>query len=67
MDEETLNQCFDLVLELTRNCGTIVSEAASKAKTVESKSNRRDFVTEYDKKVEEILVSGIKAKYPSHK
>lgn len=67
MDSKTLDECFDHVYKLTLECGKIVKEAASKAKNIETKSHRTDYVTEYDKKVEEILMNGIKEKYPNHK
>lgn len=67
MDSKILDEYFDHVYKLILECGKIVKEAASKAKTIETKAHRTDFVTEYDKKVEEILMNGIKAKYPGHK
>lgn len=67
MDSKTLDECFDYVYKLTLECGKIVKEGASKAKTIETKAHRHDYVTEYDKKVEEILINGIRAKYPKHK
>lgn len=67
MDAKTLDECFDHVYKLTLECGKIVKEASSKTKNITTKADRHDLVTEYDKKVEEILMNGIKAKYPHHK
>ncbi|XP_063696119.1 inositol monophosphatase 2-like [Culicoides brevitarsis] len=67
MDAKTLDECFDYVYKLTLECGKIVKEAASKAKNITTKEHRCDFVTEYDKKVEDILMKGILEKYPHHK
>lgn len=67
MDTKTLNECFDHVHKLALECGEIIKTAAKETKKVETKSHRMDFVTEYDKKVEEILINGILEKYPNHK
>jgi len=34
---------------------------------IESKTADWDLVTEYDKKVEEILINGLKERFPTHK
>lgn len=66
MDRATLDECIEYVLELVRHCGTIVNEAISTSKEVTTKAHRLDWVTEYDKRVEDILITGIADKYPEH-
>lgn len=67
MDQATLDECVEYVLELTRHCGKIISEAIDTKKEVSSKAHRLDWVTEYDKKVEEIIMCGLADKYPNHR
>uniref|UniRef100_A0A336MXY0 Inositol-1-monophosphatase n=1 Tax=Culicoides sonorensis TaxID=179676 RepID=A0A336MXY0_CULSO len=67
MDEQIMNDCFNYVYQLTLECGELVKEGASKTKVIETKEHKHDVVTEYDKKVEEILMNGIKKKFPDHK
>ncbi|KAJ8041960.1 Inositol monophosphatase 1 [Holothuria leucospilota] len=52
---------------LARVAGDLVRDAYKKDKAVESKSCAVDLVTETDKKVEEMLISSLHKKYPTHK
>ncbi|XP_071812764.1 inositol monophosphatase 1-like [Apostichopus japonicus] len=53
--------------ELAREAGVLVRDAYKKDKAVESKSCAVDLVTETDTKVEELLISRLRKKYPTHK
>lgn len=48
-------------------CLQIFIDGFSKTKTIETKSSIFDLVTEYDKKVEQMLIEEISKKFPSHK
>lgn len=67
MDSATLDESFEHVLNLTKQCGGIIKSAIKLTKVVSTKSSSFDFVTEYDKKVEDTLINGIKEKYPAHR
>lgn len=45
----------------------IIKERIWDKKDAETKDSHIDFVTETDKEVEKILISGLKAKFPDHK
>ena len=45
----------------------VFKRAVQSEKTVETKKDKRDLVTEYDSKIENILVSGFNAEFPDHK
>lgn len=67
-DEQTLiNQSYDLVIELTKKAGELVCEGFYGQKIVETKLASWDSVTEYDRKVEDLLINGIRNKFPDHK
>lgn len=67
MDQATLDDCVEYVLELVRHCGKIINEAIDEYKEVTTKAHRLDWVTEYDRRVEDILITGLADKYPEHK
>lgn len=48
-------------------CLQVFTDGFSKTKTIETKSSMFDLVTEYDKKVEQMLIEEISNKFPSHK
>lgn len=45
----------------------VVSEGFSVTKRVETKDGAADLVTEFDQRVEEILIKQLKEKFPEHK
>ncbi|KAJ6647197.1 Inositol monophosphatase ttx-7 [Pseudolycoriella hygida] len=68
-DEDSINldDCYNLALDLVRKAGDLVKEGFEKlSKTVECKSGSWDLVTEYDAKVENLLINGITCSYPGH-
>lgn len=67
-DEHLSNDCYNLALDLVRAAGEVVKEGFEKlTKTVNTKSGSWDLVTEYDGRVEQLLINGITGKYPDHK
>ncbi|KAF4526877.1 hypothetical protein B566_EDAN013788 [Ephemera danica] len=45
----------------------VIAEAMNREKVVKSKTSSDDVVTETDKKVEELLINGLKAEFPDHR
>lgn len=62
-----MDEIYDHVLALTKESGVVLLEGIKDCGAVEIKTNFTDLVTVYDGKIEEILVEGIKKKYPHHK
>lgn len=54
-------------MELVRNGGKIINERIFSKKTVNTKSDRIDLVTETDQEVEKMLISSLQAQFPGHK
>ncbi|GAB0086934.1 Inositol monophosphatase [Sergentomyia squamirostris] len=65
--EENLQECFNYVLDLVKKGGEVIVEGFTKTKLVKTKEFAADLVTEYDQKVEDIIIEGIRVKYPNHK
>uniref|UniRef100_A0A8D3BBA5 Inositol-1-monophosphatase n=1 Tax=Scophthalmus maximus TaxID=52904 RepID=A0A8D3BBA5_SCOMX len=59
-------ECMDLCVEVTRRAGEMIREALQKDIDVMQKSSPVDLVTETDQKVEQLIISSIKEKYPTH-
>lgn len=69
-DDLLIDACYDLAQRLVRNAGVLVREGFQKTIAdveVSEKVANWDLVTEYDHKVEEELIAGIKAVYPNHR
>lgn len=65
---QLIDDCNSLIVELLKEAGKCLKEGFYAAtKHVEFKDGNWDLVTEYDRKIEEIFMSGIRAKYPDHK
>jgi len=45
----------------------VVIEGFSITKRIETKAGAADLVTEYDQRVEEILIKSLQEKFPTHK
>ncbi|XP_062562146.1 uncharacterized protein LOC134225804 [Armigeres subalbatus] len=68
MNDQQIREAFDLALELTKQCGPIVLEGFhNSSKDVASKGRHLDLVTEYDRGVEDVLIEGLKKRYPDHR
>ncbi|XP_042859944.1 inositol monophosphatase 1-like isoform X2 [Penaeus japonicus] len=67
MAEVDAQKCFDVALDLVKQAGKVVREAIKKKKNIETKSSAVDLVTESDKAVEKMLISGLSEAFPDHK
>lgn len=59
-------ECMDHCVEVTKQAGKMIREALQKDITIMQKSSPVDLVTETDQKVEQLIISSIKEKYPTH-
>ncbi|XP_047698199.1 inositol monophosphatase 1 isoform X3 [Prionailurus viverrinus] len=59
-------ECMDYAVTLARQAGEVVREAIKNEMNVMVKSSPADLVTATDQKIEKMLLSSIKEKYPSH-
>ncbi|XP_054004728.1 inositol monophosphatase 1-like [Hylaeus anthracinus] len=66
-NKEELNYCYDFVLKLTIESGKVIRDAIQGSKNIDTKAGDWDLVTQYDKKIEEILIDGIAKAFPKHK
>lgn len=57
---------MDHCVEVTKKAGKMIREALQKDIAVMQKSSPVDLVTETDQKVEQLIISSIKEKYPTH-
>uniref|UniRef100_H2PQN7 Inositol-1-monophosphatase n=1 Tax=Pongo abelii TaxID=9601 RepID=H2PQN7_PONAB len=60
-------ECMDYAVTLARQAGEVVCDAVKNEVNVMLKSSPADLVTATDQKVEKMLISSIKEKYPSHR
>ncbi|MBN3321146.1 IMPA1 monophosphatase, partial [Atractosteus spatula] len=58
--------CMNFGISIASSAREIVLEASKSKKTVMLKSSPVDLVTETDHKIEEMIISSIKEKYPTH-
>jgi len=64
--ENDIQFYFEYVLQLVREAGNVLLEARDL--TIEMKDNKNwDLVTQFDRKVEDVLIKQIKNKFPHHK
>uniref|UniRef100_W5KGC6 Inositol-1-monophosphatase n=1 Tax=Astyanax mexicanus TaxID=7994 RepID=W5KGC6_ASTMX len=56
-------ECMDYCIDVTKE---MICEALQRDKSIVEKSSPVDLVTETDQKVEELIISSIKKKYPTH-
>lgn len=66
MSSTEVQDYYDFVVPLIKNCGLIFLESKNENIEVGNKS-AHDLVTKYDKEIEENLIYKIKEKYPTHK
>ncbi|KAI9516707.1 Inositol monophosphatase 1 [Dissostichus eleginoides] len=59
-------ECMDHCVEVTKKAGQVIREALQKNIVVMQKSSPVDLVTETDQRVEQLIISSIKEKYPAH-
>lgn len=67
ISNEELDLCYDFGLKLTAEAGEIIEDAIQGSKNIETKAGDWDLVTQYDKKVEEIVINSLAKKFPKHK
>ncbi|XP_046739926.1 inositol monophosphatase 1-like [Diprion similis] len=65
--QHDLNHYFDFVMKLTIDSAKVIREAIQGGKNIETKAGDWDLVTQYDRKVEEILIAGLSKEFPDHK
>ncbi|XP_029169753.1 inositol monophosphatase 1-like [Nylanderia fulva] len=61
------DKCYIEILQLVKQAGSIINEKIHQYKDILTKSCDIDLVTEWDQKVEKLLIDGILSKYPDHK
>lgn len=59
-------ECMDFCVEVTKRAGQVIREALQKDIAVMEKSSPVDLVTETDQRVEQLIISSIRDKYPMH-
>ncbi|XP_057680685.1 inositol monophosphatase 1-like [Corythoichthys intestinalis] len=59
-------ECMEDCVEVAKQAGKIIREALEGDITVMHKSSQVDLVTETDQRVEKLIISSIKAKFPTH-
>ncbi|CAB1341146.1 unnamed protein product [Coregonus sp. 'balchen'] len=60
-------ECMDVAVEVAFRVGKVVQEAVKHEKNVSTKSTPTDLVTEADQQVEELIISTLRDKFPSHR
>ncbi|XP_046739925.1 inositol monophosphatase 1-like [Diprion similis] len=65
--DNDLTNFYETVEILARDAGKVIAEAINKEKKVSVKGIDWDLVTEYDRRVEETVITSLSAKFPSHK
>lgn len=67
-ENQLVDDCYIFINELAIDAGKLVKEGFTRVtKSVEFKTSSFDLVTEYDRRCEELLIQGIRNKYPTHK
>ncbi|KAF7997228.1 hypothetical protein HCN44_005505 [Aphidius gifuensis] len=61
-----LDHCYDFVMSLTIESGKIIKDALQGTKNIETKKGDWDLVTQYDKRIEKILIAGLAKEFPDH-
>ncbi|XP_056594684.1 inositol monophosphatase 2 isoform X2 [Triplophysa dalaica] len=64
---EDWSDCLDVAVQIALRAGQVVHLAVKQEKRVSSKSTPTDLVTESDHQVEELIISTLSEKYPSHR
>lgn len=58
---------YEFAITLTRDAALILKTAISGLKTVDEKLGNWDLVTEYDRKIEDVIIGNLKTKFPNHR
>ncbi|XP_058878035.1 inositol monophosphatase 2 isoform X1 [Acipenser ruthenus] len=59
--------CMEIAVQTARTAGQVIREAFKHEKEVSTKSSPVDLVTETDRLVEDLIISSLREKYPSHR
>ncbi|XP_057327438.1 inositol monophosphatase 1-like [Microplitis mediator] len=65
--QKELEHCYDFVMKLTIESAKIIRDTTQGGKNIETKAGDWDLVTQYDKKIEQILIDGLAKEFPTHK
>ncbi|XP_062377436.1 inositol monophosphatase 2 [Sardina pilchardus] len=60
-------ECMDIAVQIAHKAGKVVQEAVKQEKLVSTKSTPTDLVTEADQQVEDLIISTLREKFPSHR
>uniref|UniRef100_A0A671ESY1 Inositol monophosphatase 2 n=1 Tax=Rhinolophus ferrumequinum TaxID=59479 RepID=A0A671ESY1_RHIFE len=60
-------ECFEVAVQLALRAGQIIRKALSEEKRVSTKTSAADLVTETDHLVEDLIISELQKKFPSHR
>uniref|UniRef100_A0A8C3TMH8 inositol-phosphate phosphatase n=2 Tax=Catharus ustulatus TaxID=91951 RepID=A0A8C3TMH8_CATUS len=60
-------ECVEVAVQLARRAGQIIRKALTEEKQVSTKTSAADLVTETDHFVENLIISVLKEKFPSHR
>ncbi|KAK1117794.1 hypothetical protein QLX08_009012 [Tetragonisca angustula] len=58
---------YEFAIKLTHDAAQILKAAINGAKKVDEKLGNWDLVTEYDRKIEDVVIGQLKAKFPNHR
>ncbi|XP_052060091.1 inositol monophosphatase 1-like [Mytilus californianus] len=67
MSTAEIQDYLKTAIEVAKEAGEVVREAFYKEKSLQTKSNYADLVTETDQAVEKQIINSFKEKYPTHK
>ncbi|KAF5905213.1 inositol monophosphatase 2 [Clarias magur] len=66
-EAESWAECMDVAVRTALRAGQMVRVSVMQEKRVSSKSTPADLVTEADQQVEELIISTLREKFPSHR
>lgn len=66
-ETDGIEEFFNVVIKLVKNAGKMVRSAFSQKKNIDTKLNGQDLVTETDQAVENMLISSLKERFPTHR
>ncbi|XP_043275789.1 inositol monophosphatase 2-like [Venturia canescens] len=67
MSEKEENVYYDFAMKLTLEAAQILRSAITDSKTIDEKLGNWDLVTQYDRKIEDVIVGKLKKKFPNHR
>ncbi|KAL5467589.1 hypothetical protein EMCRGX_G031844 [Ephydatia muelleri] len=67
MSAQQLDEFYAAAVDIAKQAGAVALDAFHREKRVQTKSSSADLVTETDKKVQDLVISFLKNKFPDHK